>query len=832
MSEAVIAIHEGDETAVQKVQEEYVEDAEDFWASMGETGDKLLELAESDEEDGDLDAAPKNNPGRKNLQRGKVWKWLLITYHMLSMIFGVGWLHWQQPKDLADRAANSLDWPSLTISIDQGSDGWSACHFLRSIDVNLLLLPDVSHRTWNDTQLAIQDSEMWFWCLICVTLLNMDTGPWDSFHWWTIMKENIKEYATIAKDNCPILRGCSNNLEEDLELELGEDDDDYEFDAMADGATRSFQKFIAQVIHKKFPKVGMCRWFQFIHFSRDLLRAWTARFIIVTYYLIMLGTKALHNAAVLAGAAKHLKPRDEEEDIESGATKLDREEVRTIRGQVKNNLGFCHTMFSNRNLWRQVIVVFGICKHAEKFERQHTSANRSADESVEWWAERADDLGFLHVTEILGELEDTSLLMQMGNHYEGCSDHWLNLDVDHPLVDAENASAEIVGGLVINLAGRRLRTLLTLYKGWPGKVVGLASKTEAVRNRIAQEILLEGQLWETKIKNKLGAFWKKIQRRSPWNNVHTQQIYGALMASKGVVTPEIQTCAREQFSGITHSEIVEDAFRELKGPELGGNFKRTVSDTTAFLTLIRSKIAGVRHRYSPLQWWNTNVKRKLLQKPPKGLYQWSKSKAPTSFRKAVVTTKAAGYPSYAPLAQGAPIEDYALLSQLDAKGELNLALASWLCALAGIKGSSMMVRNRTVEDNKWFLSLGTMSGSTVLALPVFGHMVGDACAYRVGTPEEHCMLEMTKVHQWEAASFTFKSSLWLRLKSGMWWTGASAPIIRTSEPEALPRHCVRRGMFRMPLTGLRKYAKHVGCAFFADGQCFFLGAETCEARVR
>ena len=49
-----------------------------------------------------------------------------------------------------------LEWPSLTLQIDQGSDGWCAQNFLRHMRLCVAVLPDDNHRRWNDVMLAIK----------------------------------------------------------------------------------------------------------------------------------------------------------------------------------------------------------------------------------------------------------------------------------------------------------------------------------------------------------------------------------------------------------------------------------------------------------------------------------------------------------------------------------------------------------------------------------------------------------------------------------------------------------------------------------------------------
>eukprot|EP00959_Pyramimonas_sp_CCMP1952_P347958 7288586-Pyramimonas_sp.AAC.1 len=111
--------------------------------------------------------------------RGKVWRWLTTTWHHLEVLTGAGWDRFQQPSAL-DQRRPPLEWPSITLSIDQGGDGWSGAHFLMSWNANVLLLFDPSHRVWNDCTLAFRDNGLYYWVLIVITVINIDHGPFNS----------------------------------------------------------------------------------------------------------------------------------------------------------------------------------------------------------------------------------------------------------------------------------------------------------------------------------------------------------------------------------------------------------------------------------------------------------------------------------------------------------------------------------------------------------------------------------------------------------------------------------------------------------------------------
>ena len=116
---ATIAEFEKDHSALKAIAEAYVEDAEKFWSDMGGTFDD--EASDGEERAASVIAGRKV----KRLHRTKVWKWLLITWRMMKCILNVGWTFFQQPVDVALRQ-HPLAWPSISVSLDQGSDGWSA----------------------------------------------------------------------------------------------------------------------------------------------------------------------------------------------------------------------------------------------------------------------------------------------------------------------------------------------------------------------------------------------------------------------------------------------------------------------------------------------------------------------------------------------------------------------------------------------------------------------------------------------------------------------------------------------------------------------------------
>ena len=172
VTDATMAFTDGDAGDVAVARHSWYEVAASFWA--GQSG---------------ADASGSCGKGnkQKTLCRAKVFEWLAATAMFLVVATGTGWQQFQQSLDPGARGDARL-WKSLTLSIDQGSDGWSAAHFLLSIGIVLLLVPDQSHRVWNDVQLGLDDAGVWFWALCLIVILNVDSGPWKGMRWWHEMR--------------------------------------------------------------------------------------------------------------------------------------------------------------------------------------------------------------------------------------------------------------------------------------------------------------------------------------------------------------------------------------------------------------------------------------------------------------------------------------------------------------------------------------------------------------------------------------------------------------------------------------------------------------------
>ena len=141
---------------------------------------------------------------KRKLHRTKAYEWLLAVSHMVLIATGSQLTRYQQVEDKAARK-DPATWPCATVCIDQGSDGWSACHWLIHLRHNILLLHDWCHRVWNNVELAIADMGWRYTVLLGVIMLNLDHGPWAGHKWFAEMVAGAEEYIRVFQQRRPHL---------------------------------------------------------------------------------------------------------------------------------------------------------------------------------------------------------------------------------------------------------------------------------------------------------------------------------------------------------------------------------------------------------------------------------------------------------------------------------------------------------------------------------------------------------------------------------------------------------------------------------------------------
>lgn len=111
-------------------------------------------------------------------------------------------------------------WPHLSISADQGSDGWTGQGYLKfGLGANLDFWPDWSHGTQNDIVRAW--SALGFGALVRLMAIvgNLAHGPWvDGSRCWELSAGGDHYFEAMAPTTCPLFLHYYDQFVDELRL--------------------------------------------------------------------------------------------------------------------------------------------------------------------------------------------------------------------------------------------------------------------------------------------------------------------------------------------------------------------------------------------------------------------------------------------------------------------------------------------------------------------------------------------------------------------------------------------------------------------------------------
>ena len=246
--------------------------------------------------------------------------------------------------------------------------------YLRTKKLIVMVLPGLSRRCWNDTLLSLRDAGLCFWCMICLVMMNVDSVLWST--------EKVVEpssrgcHAVLYNDqkvNDPLLNSEIHHVEQDLDLQNETTKNKTSTCKMKRQAWWRGEilkwtcGIIAEALVRKFPKIGMCRWWACIMSVHQLAFLWTRRLVFLSFIFVMIGGKTIEQAHLLKALAGKARLPSAYADVDKAGTKEDKEERRlAILQRVVLNM----------------VAVAHLCRHAEDFLSVHGVGKRLALESA------------------------------------------------------------------------------------------------------------------------------------------------------------------------------------------------------------------------------------------------------------------------------------------------------------------------------------------------------------------------------------------------------------------------------------------------------------------
>ena len=450
----------------------------------------------------------KDRPKAPKRFRTKAFKWLLCLDYMLEQL-GVPLSQFALPP-LQECLPNQ---PAITISLDQGSDGWCACNFLAGKLFCILILPDPSHRCWNDCRLALQDAGVWSAVHLLTICFNLDHGPWADARWYQECVEAVHLYTTLTEPSeCPAWQTLYHLIaaESGDSIRMGED-----------GFEKELFNSLPMAYNRMSQKVAMARWFGWVDTAASMLKVWHRKLLVLLFLCVSLGhidaTQA--TSLVAPGAFKPLA----EEAKEDGKPRTSHESAtlsRLRRGSA-NAAALSLLVLADRSMWELAAVAVYVVAPVRQWHATHPKGVISADSVVAWYTRQSAGDGLEHLRQMCTRLQDKFALQDVGLGVLPPGVSAADLDLDHGAVFNDDRLAEQLGNLTLCTLSRRLASSLWYMKSLPGVLPALLDP--AVAPHIIAWLRTVYTAWLA-IKGRGGASWTKFLARSPFNLVYVQKV--------------------------------------------------------------------------------------------------------------------------------------------------------------------------------------------------------------------------------------------------------------------------------------------------------------------
>jgi hypothetical protein len=430
--------------------------------------------------------------------------WLSAANQMLIASVGVGVLHFSISPDM-ERSTPPETWPALTICIDQGSDGWAATSYLQhQLRCCCLVLPDPSHRVWNDCQLALKGCKLWSLTMVMAKIFSLDQGPWEEARWFQQSAEAAKVYMSTAD-------GTSCSLFQEMLGRILADSGDKDRIA-EEGIAEEIWQSVPDAFKSKMPKVSMTRWFSWVHSADAMLRNWHRRLLVYLFISLAEGWVQHESAADFLKVVSKSDPKPGE-DPEAIPTARDLPELQELRRKCKNSLQMTTTMLMDaglRQLVQGIVLVLSPCM---AWHTKQLKELQSASAACRWYELEACGSSLDTLLEIAGLLSDTGFWQQVGMWSPGDAMPWGASGPDHPVVFSDDALAGQVCQLALALLRARVRTMLLHTRGLPLRLAGLLDVSAS--KSVLEWLQKLDQAWHTGVASAKGGLWKKMRARSP-----------------------------------------------------------------------------------------------------------------------------------------------------------------------------------------------------------------------------------------------------------------------------------------------------------------------------
>jgi len=450
---------------------------------------------------------------KKKVYRGKALEWCVAIDHMLWVASGQRLSCFCQNEAQAERPPPK-DWPILTLSIDQGADGWCAAYYLMMAkQCGILLCKDSSHIIWNDVWLSIEHSQLKPIFLLLIVVLNTDHGPWKDARWLQTAREGAQAYAAVGGPDDPLFQRHAHNIIREMDLQHRLDE--------GDALHQEVWESIPECVQHTTTKVASSRWFGVFDSLERFLPMWSRRLLILQYIGTELGIWSADPLKDVI-AQVTVPARSADEDVAKASTAAESVDLTKIRKACNNTLHLCCLVLGDRDIQQLCLGVAHLVRPVRaEFQWQHKTM-RSTPEVAGAFLAYTRGRSRQSLEEAVLSFCSGRVLEEIGLHHPG------NWPPDMPqlipgdaVVMADNMMVGRLATFLLQLLKNRLRSASWSESGYPGRFAALMGSEEEAATLLA---IMEKDwaIWK-KVEGINRPVWKKARERSPFSMVVVQK---------------------------------------------------------------------------------------------------------------------------------------------------------------------------------------------------------------------------------------------------------------------------------------------------------------------
>jgi len=623
----------------------------------------------------------------------------------VSTHFG-GLRHFQMDDRQLWALHNALQWPTLMIPMDLGSDGQAGISALEyKYGVCVKKAADPNHGCQRDQFVVLRELGYYqFWLLLMVSI-NMPYGPNNTEERLDQFRNKCKELSGTNPRTNALFMARSADAIMDLSLagvEMpGEKDKDLELwdywvargHFRRDGYRCNLNRF-----QGGFVRVAK----ELQNWSLDLFEAEH-----VAIEMDMLKSKALMRHYLEMDAKDTVVPGEEGAMLKTSVNIEDKQ----LRKCADNAIIIRVMMLGNEHHKRTVKIILSAGKFIVKFHTEQNRTLRSAEGNRKWVEDITHHGLMNHVYAGLKQLEDVSALehcefdLPVEGEPESC-----DLDLEIML---EDEFAQRFGQLSAGFAAARIKRCL-FYLSYPWRFARLG-----IGDAVANETLglLKKDLFVFKSLKELPGKTKKEEdliNRSVFNLVINKKWIAAAEASGFKITPAMAAVAQRESSLDVSTQYVEEYIGLSKNSKKVIGVRKYRRPEMCLLQTLHGKLLSERHKYTEIS--TDRFVQDRTARLAKEAFTPSKQLQTMPFEDVVTTSQNTNY--YSPSATNATVRDADvwLLRRAAQFKDLHAIRNAWLGRLLDYRHELLYRYVDPTNVVSWVLPLTAFKDSAVACL--------------------------------------------------------------------------------------------------------------------